>query len=1033
MNLPADAAGTLGDMKINSKALSELAHELSERPGHVKVAALLHQALTQGLGARSRDIDFERPLPEVRGRADALLGRTVFEIKADLRRERAAAEGQLARYLAQRQEETEQDWIGIATDGLDYRVYALRDGKLDLATEFTLDPAEPDDWLAWLDGIVLLTDAKDPTPKAVQDELGRTSVAYHRAAEGISQLWEELKDHPEVQLKFDLWRQMLHTAYWFESGDESLFCQHTYLTIVAKGIATLAIREHLQEDPAEVLSGEVFRQSGIVGGVEHDLFSWVLRHPDGSTLVSRILGQLRAFNLRKVKTDILKTLYESLIDPAERHDLGEYYTPDWLAARICAETIDNPLKQRVLDPACGSGTFLYHAMRQVLKAADARGFSADRAIKLACGNIVGLDIHPVAVVLAGTTAILALQHHLPRRRGKAQVHIPVYLGDATQWNVEPFGPTEHVLIRDPKGPDLFFPVQIARNPGLFDAVIDSMQDHLRRDDEPDAFVSWLRRNRRVSAEARPDLNSAYETLLGLSRAGRNDIWPYVAKHLTRPVWLSQPEQRVDRIVGNPPWVAYRYMSRDKKTRFRDRCAGLGIWVGGKVATHQDLSAYFFARAVELYAKPSGRIAMVLPFAAMTREQYATFRTGSFGKDGPRVRFTAAWSFEYDVQPLFEVPSCVLFAKNGGTGPLPAKILAFSGQLPRRDASPEEAAEFLTTTEQTWPGSGVVVASPYKEHFLDGATLYPRRFILVEQVPAGRLGANPAAPVVRGRTSNQDKAPWKNIEPWTASVEAEFLRPVMLGENIAPFRVLGAELGVIPWAKRQRYLVDGATASQRGFPKLATWLKRAEAHWDQHKRSELPFKEQLDYFGKLSAQFPIRPVRVAYSKSGTLPAAALVLDHATVIDHKLYWMKPESMQEARYLIALLNSEALRVRIEAYQSQGQWGARDFDKHIFNAPIPRFDPGQPVHMKLVKAAERAEAVASAVPLEAGTYFITARKRIRAALEANGVAAEIDGLVDDLLRPFEPADLRPKPARKEQIPPVARPSRKAPSSKAR
>ena len=63
--------------------------------------------------------------------------------------------------------------------------------------------------------------------------------------------------------------------------------------------------------------------------------------------------------MRDIQTDVLKGLYESLVDPEQRHDLGEYYTPDWLAHRICAEVIDEPLQQRVLDPACGSGTFLF--------------------------------------------------------------------------------------------------------------------------------------------------------------------------------------------------------------------------------------------------------------------------------------------------------------------------------------------------------------------------------------------------------------------------------------------------------------------------------------------------------------------------------------------------------------------------------------------------------------------------------------------------------------------------------------------------
>ncbi|MFD0936199.1 hypothetical protein ACFQ12_13580, partial [Methylobacterium trifolii] len=95
-------------MPISDDALETVVTELVGRPGHEKVRALLHRLLTDALGARSDQIAFERRLPEVNGRADALLGRTVIEIKADLRRERVAAEAQLARYLPERERATGQ-------------------------------------------------------------------------------------------------------------------------------------------------------------------------------------------------------------------------------------------------------------------------------------------------------------------------------------------------------------------------------------------------------------------------------------------------------------------------------------------------------------------------------------------------------------------------------------------------------------------------------------------------------------------------------------------------------------------------------------------------------------------------------------------------------------------------------------------------------------------------------------------------------------------------------------------------------------
>jgi hypothetical protein len=87
---------------VSAERLHDIVLELLSRPGHEKVRSLVYDLLVHGLGARSTEIDFERPLPEVRGRADALLGQTVLEFKRDLRIENRDAEEELTRYLAER-------------------------------------------------------------------------------------------------------------------------------------------------------------------------------------------------------------------------------------------------------------------------------------------------------------------------------------------------------------------------------------------------------------------------------------------------------------------------------------------------------------------------------------------------------------------------------------------------------------------------------------------------------------------------------------------------------------------------------------------------------------------------------------------------------------------------------------------------------------------------------------------------------------------------------------------------------------------
>ena len=136
----------------------------------------------------------------------------------------------------------------------------------------------------------------------------------------------------------------------------------------------------------------------------------------------------------------------------------------------------------------------------------------------------------------------------------------------------------------------------------------------------------------------------------------------------------------------------------------------------------------------------------------------------------------------------------------------------------------------------------------------------------------------------------------------------------------------------------------------------------------------------------------------YTKAGTNLAAAVVRDETAIIDHTLYWTAAESPEEARYLCGILNSEILRAGVEQYQSQGQWGARHFDKYVFNLPIPRFDGNNPLHRELARVARTAEEVAETVSGEEGEYFTRTRRRVRSVLTEHGIAAELELLTERL-----------------------------------
>jgi hypothetical protein len=375
------------------------------------------------------------------------------------------------------------------------------------------------------------------------------------------------------------------------------------------------------------------------------------------------------------------------------------------------------------------------------------------------------------------------------------------------------------------------------------------------------------------------------------------------------------------------------------------------------------------------------------------------RTGDF--QNIKVAFDEAWTMDDSVFPLFPVPACVLFGKKRATSQAtPATVRAYSGTLPLRDAHEDIADAQLRVIEGAPAPSSAqfTEGSPYRKAFRQGATLVPRMLCLVERQSRGKLGADPSMPLVRSRRSSQEKAPWKTLNSIEERVEADFVRPILLGESILPYRIFQPFEGVIP-VNGDGSVLDSEAAANRGYTGILRWMRSAENVWNTHSETGMTLVEQFNYYGKLSSQFPIARTRIVYAASGTLPAACLVNDNRAVVEHKLYWGKSESETEARFLLAILNSEVTRSRAAHLQSVGQFGARDFDKVMFTLPIPRFDPREQLHESLAALAQKAEAVAANVVIGGSVKFQRARKLIREALTEAGIAQEIDRAVGELL----------------------------------
>jgi hypothetical protein len=649
---------------VTAQSTIDLLRHLAGKPGHDEVKADFRQLLIDEFGAELSALEFERRVPEVRGRLDALIGRTILEAKSDLAKEWQDVERRLPEYLADREKQEGEKFIGIASDGRQRAACELEDGRFIKIKETTLDPDKPELFLAWLDGVLALKESLPPEPLTIRAELGQDSVAFRRSSAALARLWGRLGRDTAVALKRQLWAQLLKLVYGREVESDALWFQHTFLVVVAKCIA-LAVLGLREDDPKHLLSGEAFRAAGIGGAVESDFFDWAVADAEGEELVRRIMNHVRRFRLAEVDSDVLKVLYESLIDRDQRHGLGEYYTPDWLAAKMVKHVIDRPLVEHVLDPACGSGTFLFHAIRLFLKEADEADMNPELCAAEVCARVEGMDIHPVAVIIARVTYLLALAPALKHRKG--DLSIPVYLGDSMQLSISEIVGGKELTIRVPPPPagegasgardtngreQLDFPDTFCREPALFDKAIERMRSGseagMTRAQIEAALFRITEQHYRTDVTqeqnlAIKDLGKTYLLFDRLRREGRDSVWAYVARNLSRPLAFSSAGGWASIVIGNPPWVAYRHMSTDLQKRFKELAKGEKVYVGGKLATQNDLCALFTVRVAWLYLRSGGKIAFVLPLAALQQGQFEKFKTGSF--TSASVAWDESWTMD----------------------------------------------------------------------------------------------------------------------------------------------------------------------------------------------------------------------------------------------------------------------------------------------------------------------------------------------------------------------------------------------------
>lgn len=957
-------------------------------------------------------VALESPLGD-RRRIDVEVGATVIEVKRDLRSERLTreAEEQLGGYVQLRSEQTRLRYVGILTDGTEWHCYHLVEGQLSQVSSLRLEitPGELERLVVWLEGVLATTHGLVPTAGVIEQRLGATSSSYLLDRATLSALYERNRAEPSVAMKRTLWARLLTSALGtqFEDSDD-LFIEHTLLVNSAEIIAHAVLGLHPESiTPLALLGGEKFDESGIYGVVEQDFFDWIVEVEEGHAFIRTLSKRLARFDWSAVEQDVLKVLYESVIGVETRKRLGEYYTPDWLAHIVVEEVVDNPLSQRVLDAACGSGTFLFHAIRRYMRAAEDARVPVREQIEGVTRHVIGMDLHPVAVTLARVTYLLAIGRDKLVDTTRGTIQIPVYLGDSLQWQEQStdLWTTGNLTIHADDSGELFdselrFPDALLDDAGSFDQLVNELANRAANRRAGSAFPSLKGLFQRLSVPEpyRDIVDATFRTMCRLHDGGRDHIWGYYVRNLARPLWLSREANRVDVLIGNPPWLAYRHMTAEMQTAFRRMSEVRNLWAGAELATHQDLAGLFAVRACELYLRQGGRFGLVMPNTAIDRDHYRGFRSGQYGDAsiGMKICFTESWDLRRIRPHFFPRASSVVFGTRSEEAVLmPEEAELWSGRLPTPNASWEAACAVLTRTPGRLRRLGTLTRSPYAPAFTQGATFSPHMVFNVEPQTVSPLGLPAGRIAIRSSRSIHEKHPWRSLPDLSGVVESEFVRPLYNGDCVFPFRVGQASLLVVPCTQRgllQRNQLEFHVGLQQ-------WWERAEGVWNENRSSEtMSLTERMDYQSGLSKQFPVPELRVVYNRAGMHLVGAKIRDRRAIIANGLYWASVRTEIEANFLCAILNAPVTTELARPFMSYGK-DERDIHKHFWELPIPSFDSANTVHCRLAELGEAAETIAQGLAINSDAHFAATRAQMRRALAASPEGKEIDEIVFELI----------------------------------
>jgi len=783
---------------------------------------------------------------------------------------------------------------------------------------------------------------------------------------------------------------------------ELLFSIHTYFALLMKLIAAeiLTLREtalssslafelaHSSEEDLkrrleEIENGGIYAQRGISNFLEGDFFRWYLEawSPSLKDTLQEITMTLSEFEpatstLNPSATrDLLKKLYQYLVPRKIRHHLGEYYTPDWLAELVLNEVkYDGNNFKRVLDPACGSGTFLVLAIQRAKEWGLKNKRPPLEIAKSIVANIWGFDLNPLAVIAARTNYLFALGDLVNEL---LHIEIPVYLTDSvltpTKIKGDMFG--NFLEVATSVG-EFQIPAEWVRDKGfLMSRAAPLIEEMVKNQYFVEEAMERLRKEGLVFKYNQEVVKNFYKRVLDLEKQNKNGIWARFLKNTFAPMTAG----KFDFVVGNPPWIRWGYLSREYRQATLNMWKKYGLFsLKGHAARlgggEKDFSMLFTYAAADHYLKKGAKLGFLITQEVFKSkgagEGFRRFRIG----DREYLKVLKAHDL-VTIQP-FEGASnktALIILKKGEKTIYPLPYILWekkkeAGKI-RTDDLIEEVLRKVKRVR--------LIAQPIDSEVGPWQTFHKATKKLIN------IGGKNVYTAYRGASTEPYGVFWlevrqvlsdgnllvrnlsergrKKLKEVEIVIEPDLVFPAVSGADIKRWKATPLVYVLIVQDPNTRAGYTEPLMKEKWphtYAYLLNFRKELEeraSYKKYHAPSGNPFYSQYNI-----AYYSFANYKVIWKRMANDIVAAVVNQHRTPFGYKVIiptdttsFFATHNEVEAHYLCAVINSKLVRDFIKSFSSAGRgFGTPSVMQYV---GIPKFDPDNKLHQKLAEISQK------------------------------------------------------------------------------